>query len=148
MIADTEVLFAFQENDPHHEDLKALLEHVGHSIIIPHIACFEMLITLNSQNLLSSDIQLIFELIDDIKSIYQISFAPFKLTHLVKGIEIYKEIFNSRKGTFFDSLLIGIAINLRQPLLGNDKIFHSSKIKDKLEGFQAVTFKEALNRFK
>ncbi len=146
MIADTEVLFALQENDRHHESLKAVLELSGHQIIFPHIACFEMLIILNSQNLLSSDIQQIFELIDDIRNIYQITYAQFELTHLVKGIEIYKEIFNSRKGTFFDSLLIGIAVNLRKPLLGNDKIFHSSKIKGKLEGFRALTFKDALNQ--
>jgi uncharacterized protein with PIN domain len=148
VIADTEVLFAFQENDPHHENLKALLELAGHQIIIPHIACFEMLIILNSQNLLSSDIHQIFELIDDIRKIYQITYAPFELTHLVKGLEVYREIFHSMKGTFFDSLLIGIAINLKEPLLGNDHIFQSSRIKNKLEGFQALTFEDALNQFR
>ena len=148
MIADTEVLFAFQENDPHHGTLKAILELAGRQILIPHIACFEMLIILNSQTLLSSDIQQIFEIIDDIRNIYQISYVPFELTHLVKGIEVYKEIFNSRKGTFFDSLMIGIAINLKTPLLGNDKIFQSPKIRNKLEGFKALTFKEALSQIK
>lgn len=148
MIADTEVLFAFQENDPYHETLKTILELAGSQIIIPHIACFEMLIILNRQNLLSSDIQKIFELIDDIRNIYQMPYAPFELTHLVKGIEVYKEIFRSRKGTFFDSLLIGIAINLRTPLLGNDKIFRSPKIQNKLEGFQAFSFKDALSQLR
>jgi len=70
VIADTEVLFAFQENDPHHKDLKSILELAGQQIIIPHVACFEMLVILNSQNLLSSDIQQIFELINDIRNIY------------------------------------------------------------------------------
>ena len=146
MIADTEVLFALQENDPHHKNLKAILELAGQQIIIPHIACFEMLIILNSQNLLSSDIHQIFELIDDIRKIYQITYASFELTHLVKGLEVYREIFHSKKGTFFDSLLIGIAINLKEPLLGNDKIFQSMMIKNKLEGFQVLTFEDALNQ--
>ncbi|MFW9906816.1 MAG: PIN domain-containing protein [Candidatus Thorarchaeota archaeon] len=148
MIADTEVLFAFQENDPHYGDLRVILELAGHQIVIPHIACFEMLIILTSQNLLSSDIQQIFELIDDIRDIYRISYAPFELTHLVKGIEVYKEIFNSRTGTFFNSLMIGIAINLKTPLLGNDKIFQSPRIRNKLEGFKALTFKDALSQLK
>ena len=103
-----------------------------------------MLIVLNSQNLLSRTIQQIFELIEEIMKVYNLSYAPFSMTHLATGVGIYKEIFQSKKGTFFDSLMIGLAINLQLPLLGNDRVFHESWLHDRLDGFRAVTFNEAL----
>ena len=144
LIADTEVLFAFQSEDPHYEDLKKILERKGSEILIPQVACFEMLNILNSQNLLISDIREIFELIEEIMNLYNIHYVPFDLKNLVKGMEIYKEIFKSNKGTFFDSLMMGIATEMKKPLLGNDRKFHDPKITRKIKGFTAVTFKEAI----
>ena len=143
MIADTEVLFAFSEDDQNHQDILSLLKKNQHKIQIPYIAIFEMLTILQSKNLPPNDIQQIFKAIEDVMKIYKVQYAIFSIPGLTRGVQIHRDIFLSKKGKFFDALMIGIEMEFKQPLLANDHIFYEDWLKGRLPEFRAVKFKEA-----
>ena len=148
ILADTEVLFGMNKDDPQYPSLKTILEIAGREVLIPQIAFLEFILVINSQQLETHELEELIETVEAILKIYSVQQSSFSLTQILEGIKIHRTVFKSQKGKFFDSLIIGTALTLNLAILGNDRVFSEDYVQKKVPQLHSLTFQQFLEEKK
>jgi len=123
VVIDTEFLFALNETDPKHSEIKVILEKKRTNLKIPSVAIFEYILVLLSKNTSNETIIEALTVLTDIFNEYNLQILKLDLSQLIEGLKLR----SAYKFGFFDSLIAGTALASKELLIGDDKIFGQIK---------------------
>ncbi len=138
-IAETQFLFALRDVDPQNGIARQILEktkeRADFSLKIPPVAFIELISVLFSQSPTrkskksrsdtTSRIKQILNVIDKILDECRIGIADFNLDQLISAMSIY----NSTSIGLFDSLIAGVADDLKAEVVSDDEDFEVAGLK-------------------
>lgn len=123
VILDTEFLFALNETDPKHPEIKNILEKKRSNLKIPSVAIFEYILVLLSKNISNETIIESLSVLTDIFNEYNLQILKLDISQLIEGLKLR----SAYKFGFFDCLIAGTALASKELLIGDDKIFGQIK---------------------
>jgi len=123
VIIDTEFLFALNETDSKHPEIKNILEKKRTNLKIPSIAILEYILVLLSKNTSNETIIEALSVLTDIFNEYNLQILKLDISQLIEGLKLR----SAYKFGFFDCLIAGTALASKELLIGDDKIFGQIK---------------------
>ncbi len=123
VIIDTEFLFALNETDAKHPEIKIILEKKRTNLKIPSVALFEYILVLLLKNTSNETIIEALSVLTDIFNEYNLQILKLDMSQIIEGLKLR----SAYKFGFFDSLIAGTALAAKKLLIGDDKIFEQIK---------------------